>query len=1344
MPGWSRDKRIAFEKAFYVYLNACFINSKDSGHICLGENLYEGQRKLLTEIFDGLEADIHKFYILKSRQLGITTITRALMIFYIGVHKGLKGALVFDTAPNREEARAELVTMIKDLPAKLKFPKIKGTGEGNREGVTLMNDSKILFKNAGVKKSKSSGTLGRSVGLTVAHLSELCSFDNDEGLESFEQSLSDTHPDRLYIYESTARGFNRWWEIWHEARKDPAHCKCIFLGWFTKDSQQIERDAADFALYGNTAPTTKEKEKINLVAERYKHTITVEQLAWIRRKMDPSATAEGDADPEFEGNVTRIQEQPWCVTAETRVGTARGILKIADLKEGDVTARGLVLKAGPTGAAEVWKVRTKLGYELRGTANHPLINVDGQEVRIDSALHQRVKLQPPRFAKDVFVLHWKEGVTNMSITVTPDLARFVGLFMGDGSASSGHGRYIASREVKIVCCNEDMDIVAECSRLFSDLFGCVPSVSSEKIGKGWTDVRSGKALVLDTIRKLGLLRNDIGKTMRKVHVPEFIWQSPKYVVKEFLSGLFEADGFNAYETNRVALFSKYPEFIADIQKLLLAFGITSRAVSMRKKADDTHFYTGHQLELRTAEALKFNAEIGFISKRKRDRYDPVAYEKMWADAVRLKKRGNRKRPEIVLEDEIASVENEGGVETVYNLTVEGEHLFDANGILTHNTEEEAFQQTGSVFFTSENLTEITRSYVSPKFQTFTYFAGAEFFDMRIDKAPNSKMIDLKVWEEPDPEGVYVLGCDPAFGENELNDRSSIQVLRCYADGLDQVAEYASPLVNTRQLAWVIASLLGWYGQGNANVRYALELNGPGGAVFNELRSLKHQLETGYHRQQLEERGLRDIFRNVRTYIYSRADAIGQGSNYHIKCLAVDTDIPTVSGWKKLEDVFPGDVLFDDKGNRCTVLRVSEIKSNHDCYRVSFDDGTSLVADNAHLWEVRGGREAYDKGPELITTDKLISGRHTINVAEPLNLSSADLPIDPYVLGVWLGDGNSESAIFYSHESDIAEMSGYIAEGGFSLGEVKPDKTVQRRLISGLYAKLRVSNLLKNKHIPEIYLRASFPQRLALLQGLMDTDGTVNVSNGRQCLFSTSNPDLVSGFSELLRSLGVKSKYHVLNPTLLYKGRQVSCAPAFQFFFTAYPDLSVFRLKRKLQKTKGGANFRPRVSKRHKIISVEPVSSVPVKCIEVDSPSHLFLAGRAMVPTHNTNTQLKITFLERMRDFVSSAKFRIRSMELVEEMKTIARDGDSIKAPGSMKDDRVLAASFAVHCWETGPLKMLQTQNKTRQLEQARQRTTIADQVALFQQNHLNRFFEQKRQVRLVAQRQATKFAWRGR
>ena len=71
----------------------------------------------------------------------------------------------------------------------------------------------------------------------------MCSWDNDEGLESFKQTLSDANPDRLYIWESTARGFNQWYDMWGEARKDPAHCKCIFLGWWSKDSQRIERDS---------------------------------------------------------------------------------------------------------------------------------------------------------------------------------------------------------------------------------------------------------------------------------------------------------------------------------------------------------------------------------------------------------------------------------------------------------------------------------------------------------------------------------------------------------------------------------------------------------------------------------------------------------------------------------------------------------------------------------------------------------------------------------------------------------------------------------------------------------------------------------------------------------------------------------------------------------------------------------------------------------------------------------------------------------------------------------------------------------------------------------------------
>jgi hypothetical protein len=198
------------------------------------------------------------------------------------------------------------------------------------------------------------------------------------------------------------------------------------------------------------------------------------------------------------------------------------------------------------------------------------------------------------------------------------------------------------------------------------------------------------------------------------------------------------------------------------------------------------------------------------------------------------------------------------------------------------TESDAFQQTGSVFFPAKQLTTQTVSFVNDKFQKWMYLAGTEFTDMKIYPAPTIKMCDLKVWEEPVPGANYVIGVDPAFGENPNNDRSGIQVLRCYSDGLDQVAEFASPLINTRQLAWVIASLLGWYGSGDCQCRYVLELNGPGTPVFNELKSLKFQLENSYFGRTAEEKGLRDLFQNVRTYIYTRPDGMTSGQNWHFK------------------------------------------------------------------------------------------------------------------------------------------------------------------------------------------------------------------------------------------------------------------------------------------------------------------------------------------------------------------------------------------------------------------------------------------------------------------------------
>lgn len=512
MTGWSHEKRVRIENMFFRYLDHCAIDSKDLGHVCLGDVAYDGQIKLVHDIFDALEQDIHSIYVLKARQLGISTIVRALTVFLLGISPGLSGALVFDTAPNRENARQELVTMIRDLPARIKFPQVKGTGEGNRESIALTNNARMRFFSAGVKKSKSSGTLGRSVGLAFATLSELCSYDNEEGLAAFQESLSDINPDRLYIYESTARGYNSWYSMWRDAREDTTHCRCIFLGWWSKGSQMIPRDSPDFERYGTQPPTKLEAEKITQVYELYGHEITPEQLAWIRRKYDPNADVDGDAaEVEYIGSSTKVQEQPW-------------------------------------------------------------------------------------------------------------------------------------------------------------------------------------------------------------------------------------------------------------------------------------------------------------------------------------------------------------------------------------TEAEAFQNTGAVFFVGDKLTEQSNYFVSPKYSSYIFTPGQEFSHMTVHKSPNEKSTELKVWEEPDPEGVYCFGVDPAFGENADNDRAAIEVFRCYADGIDQVAEFASPLPTPQQLAWILTTMMGWYGIAGpkTEVRYILELNGPGTAVFNEIKQVRFQIERGYWPQIVNEMGLKNVFSNVRTFIYARPDGMTSGNNYHFK------------------------------------------------------------------------------------------------------------------------------------------------------------------------------------------------------------------------------------------------------------------------------------------------------------------------------------------------------------------------------------------------------------------------------------------------------------------------------
>jgi hypothetical protein len=332
-----------------------------------------------------------------------------------------------------------------------------------------------------------------------------------------------------------------------------------------------------------------------------------------------------------------------------------------------------------------------------------------------------------------------------------------------------------------------------------------------------------------------------------------------------------------------------------------------------------------------------------------------------------------------------------------------------------------------------------------------------------------------------------------------------------------------------------------------------------------------------------------------------------------KALALDTPLPTPSGWTTMKEVEPGDELLGADGRPCRVIAVSEVFYDHDCYEVRSSDGASVIADAGHLWSVRLDSHRRTKPPypgktgpksspdrrQLHTTADLVrvrAKRPTIAVAEPLRLPKVRLPIDPYVLGVWLGDGDSRGARFTSADPEIVRE---VARAGYI---VTAQNTPMRFGIAGLGKALRRMDLWGNKHIPPEYLRASHDQRLALLQGLMDTDG--HVAKNGQSEFLVTNERLARATLELVRSLGVKASMSEGRATI--DGRD--CGPKYRVRFWL---ADAARLSRKAERSRDATRTIDRY------LTVTPTGSVPTRCVQVDSAGGLYLAGEGMMVTHNS-------------------------------------------------------------------------------------------------------------------------------
>lgn len=260
-------------------------------------NLWKSQQIFMEQLCRGLNKGIRSFYCLKSRQLGISTISLAVDIFWISMHPGTIGALVTDTDSNREVFRSIIKRYIESFPRGF-FGSAFTIEKDNRNFMEFSNGSRLDFLVAGTKKKLN---WGEGKGYALVHLTEVANYGSPEGLANFEEAMAQKNPNRLFIYESTAKGMNHWKDKWDEAGRDSLTKKRIFIGWWAHDLNRIEKKDPRYSVYGRDEVTDEEKEKMELVKSEYGVYVTREQLAWYRWRASDQSKSEADLH----------QNQPW-------------------------------------------------------------------------------------------------------------------------------------------------------------------------------------------------------------------------------------------------------------------------------------------------------------------------------------------------------------------------------------------------------------------------------------------------------------------------------------------------------------------------------------------------------------------------------------------------------------------------------------------------------------------------------------------------------------------------------------------------------------------------------------------------------------------------------------------------------------------------------------------------------------------------------------------------------------------------------------------------------------------------------------------------------------------------
>lgn len=342
-------------------------------------------------------------------------------------------------------------------------------------------------------------------------------------------------------------------------------------------------------------------------------------------------------------------------------------------------------------------------------------------------------------------------------------------------------------------------------------------------------------------------------------------------------------------------------------------------------------------------------------------------------------------------------------------------------------------------------------------------------------------------------------------------------------------------------------------------------------------------------------------------------------------LPLDTLVLTTTGWKKIKDVEIGESMVDPiLGEKSEVLG-KYYQGIRPCYEIVFSDGRSIVADENHLWEVR---RRNSQVWEVKTTKELFEdpSRYTCQrILTPVQYDiTTPLPLDPWVVGMVIGDGCLTRNCLYIANSDTQMIQKLIEKLGSPSRVYKKDNS-QYGYKTGVTLEWRDKelnrigrelNLLgktwKDKKIPPAYLTASVADRICLLQGLLDSDGTCD--KGGRAAFCTGNKDLAYQVRDLVFSLGGHCGIYEHHPlyTLLSTGEKKRGSISYRVSNINVP-FNPFTKKTKQEKY-----FLKKKHNGYAITDITPVSAQETVCIKVSASSHLYIAEDWIV-THNTSS-----------------------------------------------------------------------------------------------------------------------------